>query len=207
MNKISKTVFLFFILILVNFCLYGCKNWEYDVVKNGIHFEKIHQSKGGTNVGYMTEDQIIQGFPCERGWIHFKKNWRLLSFQLSKDYNYKNTLLPAHTWFHFPYHEKQSGYVCSFPYNYEVQGYFCRGSGGYKGAHTRFYDSGKLRSFFPPEDIIINEIFCKASLFASVELYENGNLKSCRLAEDYQAVGKKYKKGKAIEIDINGKVK
>jgi hypothetical protein len=152
----------------------------------------------------MQDNQIIQGFPCEKGWIHFKKDWRLLSFQLNKNFKYKNTQLPAHTWIHFPYNDEQSGFVCAFPFDYEIQGYICRGSGGFKGIQTGFYDSGKLRSFFPHEDITINGIPCRASLLSIVKLYENGNLKSCTLAEDYQAAGKKYKKGQVIELDIEG---
>jgi hypothetical protein len=155
----------------------------------------------------MTHDQIIQGFPCEKGWIHFKRDWQLLSFQLSKDYNYKSTQLPDHTWVHFPSHEGRSGYVCSFPYDYDVQGYLCGGSGGYKGTHTGFYDSGKLRSFFPPEDVIVDGVQCAASLMVNVKLYENGSIKSCKLAENYHADGKSYERGKIIEFETNIKVR
>jgi hypothetical protein len=207
MSKKIKLLLILAIPILACLCFYACKDWEYNVVKNGIHFKKIYQSKGGTNTGYMTDNHTIQGFPCEKGWIHFKKNWQLLSFQLSDDFIYKETLLPAQTWLHFPYHDRQSGYICSFPYDYEIQEYLCGGSGGYKGTHTGFYDSGKLRSFFPSEDVIIDGVPCEASLFANVNLYENGNIKSCKLAEDYQVNGKIYKKGKTIEFNKTGKVK
>lgn len=200
MNGKKKIVLILSISIAVNLCLISCKNWEYNVVKNGIHFEKIHQSKKGTNVGYMTENHVIQGFPCEKGWIHLKKDWQLRSCQLSVGFIFKGTLLPAHTWFHFPYQENQKGFICSFPNNYEVQGYICGGSGGYKGTHTRFYENGKLRSFFPPEDVTIDGIPCESSLMVSVKLNENGNIKSCKLAEDYQVNGKTYKSGMTIEI-------
>jgi hypothetical protein len=207
MRKSMIVAFLFFFSIFFSIGLYGCKNWENGVVKNGIYFEKIHQSKGGTYVGYMAENRVVEGFPCEKGWVHFKKNWKLLSFQLSENFEYKNTLLPAHTWIHLPYHNEQSGYVCAFPHPYEVQGYICGGSGGFKGTQTGFYDSGRLRSFFPPDDIVINGVSCKASLFANINLHENGNLKRCTLAEDYHTLGKRYKKNQSIEMDINGKVK
>ena len=206
MNIITKKISFFSLLLLISICFYRCKDWEYDVEKNGIHFKKIYQSKGGTNVGYMTENHNIQGFPCEKGWIHFKKNWKLLSFQLSKDFIFNNESLPAHTWIHFPYHGAKTGYVCSFPYNYKVQGYLCGGSGGFKGTHTGFYDSGKLRSFFPPEDLIVDDIPCKASLFVNVKLYENSRIKSCKLAEDYLLDGIVYKKGKMIQFDKSGKI-
>lgn len=207
MKKMTKLFLSFIISTMVTLSFCGCKNWEYNVDKDNIHFEKISQSKGGTNTGFMTENHNINGFPCEKGWIHFKGDWRLLSFQLSKDFMYKGTLLPAHTWFHFPYHADQTGYVLSFPEDYEVQGYLCGGSGGYKGTHTGFYDSGKLRSFFLPEDTIVDGVPCESSLFVNVNLYENGNIKSCKLAEDYEADGEFYKRGKFIEFDRNGEVK
>ena len=207
MSKKIRILLLIAVPIVACLCFIACKDWEYNVVKNGIHFKKISQSKGGTNIGYMTDNNTIQGFPCERGWIHFKKDWRLLSFQLSEDFMYNETLVPAHTWFHFPYHANRSGYIYSFPHNYKVQGYVCGGSGGYKGTHTGFYESGKLRSFFPPEDVFVGGVPCEASLFANVNLYENGNIKSCRLAEDYQVDGVFYKRGKTVEFDKDGKVK
>ena len=203
MNKILR---IFTVSIIAGFLFYGCKNWEYDVLKNGIHFSKIHQSKGGTYVGYMTENHNIQGFPCEKGWIHFRKDWQLLSFQLSKNVMYKSTLLPSSTWLHFPYHNDHTGYVCSFPDDKKVQGYLCGGSGGYKGTHTGFYENGKLRSFFPPEDVLVNGVPCEAGLLVNVKLHENGNIKSCRLAEDYQVDGKTYQRHKTIAFDKTGKV-
>ncbi len=207
MKKGNKKILLLILFLMINLSFIGCKKWEYDVEENGIHFRKIYQSKGGTNTGFMTDNHTIQGFPCEKGWIHFKKNWQLLSFQLSDDFIYKKTLLPAQTWLHFPYHDSQSGYICSFPHDYEVQGYVCGGSGGYKGTHTGFYKSGKLRSFFPPEDVIVDGVPCEASLFVNVNLYENGNIKSCKLAEDYQIDGVLYKRGKTIVFDKDGKLK
>lgn len=204
MNKMNINILFLSVSIAVSLCLYGCKNWEYDVVKNGVHFTKIHQSNNGTNTGYMSNSNTIQGYPCEKGWIHFKKDGLLQSCQLSINFFFKGTLIPAHTWLHFPYPDNQSGYICSFPNNYEVQGYTCGGSGGYKGTHTRFYENGKLRSFFPPEDITIDGIPCESSLFASVNLYKNGNIKNCKLAEDYQVNGKIYKNGTTIEFSETG---
>lgn len=207
MNKTVKIFLNLSVSIAIGLWVSGCKTWEYHVVKQGIQFEKIYQSKSGANIGYMTENRHIQGFPCEKGWIHFKQDWQLLSCQLSQDFLYNSTLLPAHTWIHFPYHDDQTGYVCSFPYDVEVQGYVCGGSGGYKGTHTGFYDSGRLRSFYPPEDVRLNGIPCEASLLVNVQLHEHGALQRCKLAEEYQADGKTYKKGKTLEFDNNGKVK
>ena len=78
MNKLTKKILFLILLLLISICFYSCKEWEYDIEKNGIHFKKMYQSKGGTNTGYMTENHNIQGFPCEKGWIHFRKNWEQL---------------------------------------------------------------------------------------------------------------------------------
>ena len=207
MKRIIIKLFMLVITVNLSLCYIGCKNWEYNTERNGIQFKKISQSKSGTIIGYMIEDNNIQGFPCEKGWIHFKPDWQLKSFQLSEEIIFRGTLLPAHTWIHFRHHEKQIGYICSFPGDYEVQGYVCGGSGGYKGIHTGFYESGKLRSFYPPEDVMVDGVPCEETPFVNVNLYENGKIKSCKLADDYQVYGHTYKKGKIIEFDDSGIVK
>ncbi|MBN1905201.1 MAG: hypothetical protein JW927_08910 [Deltaproteobacteria bacterium] len=203
-KEIAKLLASGIIILIIIFS--GCKNWEHNVERNGIHFKKISQSDAGTIIGYMTEDHDIDGFPCEKGWIHFREDTQLQLFQLSKDFMYKGTLLPAHTWFLFPYRDV-TGYICAFPYDYKVQGYICEGSGGPKGVNTAFYDSGKLRSFYPAEEIAIDGVPCKATLFVNINLHENGNLKSCKLAEDYHANSKTIRKGMLIEFDENGNMK
>ncbi|MFC1493816.1 hypothetical protein ACFL6W_00920 [Thermodesulfobacteriota bacterium] len=202
-KKISVLV----LMIILSLGLSSCKDWEYDIVKDGVHFKKIRRSETGNILGYMTDNHNIQGFPCEKGWIHFKKNGQVRLLQLSEDFMYKGTLLPAHSWYLLPYHEGVTGYTISFPYHYKVQGYLCRGSGGSKGIQTGFYENGKLRSFFLPEDVIVDGVPCEASIYVNVKLYKSGKIKSCKLAEEYQADGKTYKRGKFIEFDVNSKIK
>jgi len=193
------------IIFLITLCS-GCKNWEYDIEKNGIHFDKISQSESGTIIGFMSEDHYIQGFPCEKGWIHFKKDFSLQSFQINREFSFNNIVLPAHTWINMPY-KNQTGYIVSLPFDYQIQGNLCGGSGGYKGIQTGFYSSGRLKSFYPPEDITVNGVPCEASILKSVNLYENGNIRDCKISEDYKIDGKTYKKGHLIELDESGKPK
>ncbi|NLD38944.1 MAG: hypothetical protein GX654_18955 [Desulfatiglans sp.] len=206
MQRYNSQILVSGFIILASLIFTGCKSWEYDVDKNGIHFKKIFQPESGTVIGYMTEDHEIDGFPCEKGWIHFREDSQLRLFQLSKDFMYKGTLLPAHTWFLFPYNDV-TGHICAFPYDYMVQGYLCKGSGGPKGVSTAFYDSGKLRSFYPTEEVMIDGVPCKTTLLVNINLHENGNLKSCKLAEDYQIKNNTIRKGMLIEFDDNGKLK
>jgi hypothetical protein len=184
--------------------LLGCKGWERDVVRNGIHFEKIHQSAAGTHVGLMSADQEIQDFPCAKGWIHFRGNGELLSFQLSREHEFMNLRLPAQTWIHFPQDPDQGGYACVFPHALQVQGYLCRGGGGFKGIQTGFHPGGMLRSFFPPEDVLVDGVPCAASLLHAVRLHENGRIQGCRLAADHVQGGESYPKGRVLAFDING---
>lgn len=183
------------------------RTWEHDVVENGIRFKKITKPDNGNIIGFMAENSVVQGFPCEKGWIHFRKDWTLLAFQLSEECSYRGTLLPAHTWILLPHSEVRKGYACSFPFDYTVQGYTCRGTGGYKGVHTGFYDSGRLRSFYPSQNIDIDGVPCKKTLLFNVELHENGKLGRCRLSMDHIVNGKVYKKGSVIGFDESGAVR
>jgi hypothetical protein len=88
----------------------------------------------------------------------------------------------------------------------------CRGhlygeSGGYKGIQTGFYSSGRLRSFYPPEDITVNGVPCEASILNSVNLHENGNISNCKLSEDYRVNRRTIQKGNIIEFDDSGNPK
>jgi len=195
------------LLIFSSLLFTSCKNWEYDIEKHDIHFKKISQSKRGTIIGFMSENQSIQGYPCEKGWIHFRPNWELLSFQFSKPYNYNGTEFPAKTWIHRPYHDGRTDYVISLPYDMEIQGHLCGGSGGYKGIHTGFYGNGKLRSFFPPKDVIIQGVPCEASLLENINLYENGKLQQCKLSQSFNHKSKTYRKGSILNFDKMGNVK
>lgn len=203
----ARKICLLVLSIILCIGLNSCKNWEHDVVKEGIHFKKIRKSETGNILGYMTDNHNIQGFPCEKGWIHFKENGQVRLLQLSEDFMYRGTLLPAHSWYLLPYHEGLTGYTIAFPYDYKVQGHICRGSGGSKGTHTGFYDSGKLRSFYPHEDVTVDGVPCAASIYVNVKLYEDGRIRSCKLAEDFEVNGKLFKKGVSVGFDENGKLK
>ncbi|MBN2278944.1 MAG: hypothetical protein JXQ65_00025 [Candidatus Marinimicrobia bacterium] len=201
-QRLDLCLLMLFLVILTE-----CKNWEKQVEKNGIYFDKIHQSKGGTRVGYMNKNQTIDGLPCEKGWIHFRKNWDLLSIQLSSDFEYKGLLLPKNSWLHLSYDTNSTDYVVSFPYDIEVQGFWVDGTGSYKGTHTGFYGSGKIRSFYPAKELVIQGIPCKRSLLENILVYENGRLQRCKLSKDFKIDGKRYPKGTTVYFDEEGRIK
>ncbi len=96
--------------------------------------------------------------------------------------------------------------ICVFPEDTEVQGFPVKGGGGSKGIQSHFYLSGKLQYFYPTKDITIDKIACKESLLEGVGLYESGNLKSCKLAENVKINDKLYKKGTNVEFDEAGNI-
>ena len=197
----SLSIPLLGVVLALSLILMSCdRTTEYSVIKRGIHFSKIHTSSSGVSTGRMTVRNIIQGIPCEEGWVHFKKDGGLLSCQLYTEYTLKNVTLPAHTWIHLPYHDHQTGFVCSLPHDQEIQGFLCEGTGGYKGTHTSFYETGKLRSFYPVRELIVSGVPCKATPFVNVQLHENGSLKSCKLSADYTIQNTEIKKGEIIEF-------
>ncbi len=100
--------------------------------------------------------------------------------------------------------------VCSFPHDTEVQGHLCRGGGwlggGAEGVQTSFYADGALKEFFLRQDTVIQDIPCQATVFASIQLYENGRLKACILGEKLVREGHTYDKGTRLEFDSNGRI-
>jgi len=91
----------------------------------------------------------------------------------------------------------------------EIQGYCCNGNFARKtsqGISTTLYLSGKLRSFFPCDDVEINGILCLSSPFAGVKLFENGKIKECKLAADQEVEGIQYKKKTVLFFDETGAV-
>ena len=98
---------------------------------------------------------------------------------------------------------------CFFGANTKVQGYWCNGNFAKwysMGISTSFYLSGKLKCFFPVDDIEVNNVLCKSSPFAGVCLHENGNLQRCKLAASQVINGKEYKKNTELFFDKEGAV-
>lgn len=198
------------IVQLLTLLLVSCKNDKMIVESNitikNCTFDKVcyHLSKKDTTVitAFTEKDIIFDNYPCKSGWIHFTKSWNLKFFCLSSDYKILNNRFKKNTWIKFT----EKSMICVLPEDMQIQGYTCRGGGGYKGISTSFYLSGELESFFPPEDIEIGNILCKSTLFGPVYLYEDGMLKQCVLAENTKINGKTYSKNSVLTFDKNGNV-
>ena len=178
-----------------------------NIKMRNIDFSKLEYSIEGNDTipvsGKLAKNAIIDGFPCADNYIWFDRNWKVTEFQLSEEYMLLGNKIPKKTWVRF-YKDK---IICMFPYDTEIQSHTCGGSSwGREGIHTVFYLDGKLKHFFPKENVKIDGIFCKSSVFAGVSLYENGRLKKCKLAKDQNINGKNYEEKSTLTFDEEGNV-
>ncbi|MCB2220622.1 MAG: hypothetical protein KQI35_09520 [Bacteroidetes bacterium] len=183
-------------------------NWEKDVEYNNIKFDKIRfiiKEKDTTYIeGYLSQKTTINGYPCYKNVV-FEKDWKLQQFLLSENHFMFGAQFPKDTEVRF-YKDKIH---CFFGRNTIIQGYCCKGNYGKwytMGISTTLYLNGKLKSFYPCKNIEINNIWCKSSPYAGIKLFENGNLKECKLANDQKINGKEYKKNTKLIFDETGAI-
>ena len=191
-------------LISVSFFSMGCSRWEKNVVRGSMRFERLRHSKSGSIIGRLADDTVIQGYPCSAGWAHFYSDWRLKDFMLVSPMTINGVSVPADTWVSL----EPEGDLrrCAFPDDTTVQGFTCIGTGGSKGCATAFYESGRLKYFFSPENLVIKGIPCKGGQFSIIGLHENGRVMTCKLSEKITIGKKMYRKGKNLSFDDKGNV-
>ncbi|MFT3783087.1 MAG: hypothetical protein QM790_13850 [Nibricoccus sp.] len=153
----------------------------------------------GRSIMRLSDDVVIQGRPCKRGWLRLHPNGVPSSFTLSRELRIGSLQIPADTW--VQQNEKGVVVLCAFPADTEVQGLVCRGTGGAKGVQVELHPSGTLKKMFLARDTYIQGVPCAANMFSGmVEFYENGRLKSCKLSDAYTFDGVAYKKGARVEF-------
>ena len=193
--------------------LYGCRKCDKNVVKNGVHFDKLCYSKliTGKYKGAiviecdLADDTIIQGYPCKKGFVSFNSDWSLSELTLSQSFEFNHFTMPAETYIVFG--RTKHIQSCNFPRDVKVQGHLCRGGrGGPEGVVTSFYENGYLKSFFSRNDIEIDGILCKGSLFNIIGLHDNGRLSQCNLAKTTTIDGTEYNEKSKINLDREGNV-
>ncbi|MCK9222833.1 MAG: hypothetical protein PHV61_02840 [Limnochordia bacterium] len=199
-------VYLFFLAIVLSGCDGNYTPWERNKVVHGIEFAKlrygIDDGEIRSIIGYLKDDTVIDGYPCAADWVHFAADWQLTLFRLAKPAVINNYSYGADTWIRFV-HDRVT---CVFPKNTSVQGYLCRGGGGVTGVHTSFYESGRLRFFYPVGDVDICGICCSGSVFSGIGLYEDGTLRECTLMQPVVIDGISYPKNSRLTFDEAGAV-
>ncbi|RLD35641.1 MAG: hypothetical protein DRI74_10490 [Bacteroidetes bacterium] len=152
--------------------------WIKDVKINEIDFDKIRYSCNESDtisiIGFMKNDNEIQGYPCKKGWVHFTKEKEIKLFCLSKAYTIGHTKLPSMCWIIDARNDDFITVV--FPNDTIIQGFSVRGGGGAKGVRTVFTKKGVLKSFFPSKDFIRNNVTYKRSLLNPVDILPNGSI-------------------------------
>lgn len=182
---------------------YPVVEWEHDAVREGIHFERLGQRDSGTIVGIISEDTIIQGYPCKKGWVHFVSEFKLLNFMASQPIENGANVIPEDSYIRL--NDQGQITVCALPRTMEIQGHLCKGTGGPKGVHTTFYPGGELHCFFAPKAVDIDGIPCKGGVFQYIQLHPNGKLKQCTLTRTTMIGGTEYHAGTRMHFDPEGR--
>jgi len=161
------------------------------------------RSQGGVTIARLARPEAIDGFPCAADWVHFHESGRLRAFYLGETATIQGHGIPEGTWVRL--NPDLTLLSCSFPRDTEIEGYVCRGGfGGSEGVTTGFHPGGRLSAFFPPEDIVIQGIPCRATPFGPIYLYENGNLRKFTLARDIVVGGRELSAGQTVALDEGG---
>lgn len=210
MENIIKTTLVYSIILTLfnTSCNNHYSKWQKDVCIEGLCFTKLKYSFNQHDtisiIAYLKTDTEIDGFPCKAGWIHFTKKWEPKLFCLYKDYLLNKVELKCGTWVML--NKENRFFSVVFPNDTLINGCKIKGGGGVKGIQTSFYNSGRLFSFFPDGNIIIDSIKCKGGVLHPVYLYEDGKLKSFTLDEQRNINGILVKKGSLVQIDTLGKI-
>lgn len=195
------------LLVIVSFPLLAssCFTWQRDVSIRGVPFQRVRIEKNGLAIGRIEDDMMIGGRPCRKGWVQLHTNGMPAAFTAADEIQLPALRIPRGTWVI----QDPNGIVsiCAFPGDTEVQGHLCRGSGGPAGVQASFYPSGRLKQFYLRDDTTIQDIPCKSGVLGnSIELHENGQLKTCTLGKSITRDGKPYQKGKRVQIDAQGRI-
>ncbi len=154
-----------------------------------------------------------QEFPCkdepstyENGMFEFC--W------IDEEYTYLGQEFPKGTGIHF--NEQGELYWVFLPDDMNIQGIGCRGGG--HSFMTGFHPNGKLRLSWLIEDQIIQDVPCaKFNFFKAIfagfhgksggtYFWDNGNLRSCELSEDFEKEEISFVKGEIIKLDQTGSI-
>lgn len=144
---------------------------------------------------FLKEDSMVQGFPCT-GWVHLFPEGTLRQFELSHDFVITGVIFPRNTIVFLD--DKQKLEKAYLSKDTEIHSYPCPGGKGKLA--TGFYASGKLRYFFPRNDMLVNGYPVAGGSMKGVWFYESGKLKKFFLTKDYMVNGVQYSKGDEVNI-------
>jgi len=180
-------------------------------IKN-LPVQNIKETSDGIFGGHLQEATLIDGFPCAAGEIRFYGSGLLKACTLAKDAVIHGNLIPKGT--EVMLNREGNLYSCFFEKDMEIQGYpvhsrFGRTPRNQFEIPTVFYPDGRLRGFIASSDVMIQGIPCKKRVLGFfsgtfIELYENGNLKSCTLSKDAEIGGRSISAGSEVALSEDG---
>jgi hypothetical protein len=162
----------------------------------------------------LQKASLIDGFPCDAGWISFKQSGELAECVLAEDIIIQGNLIPQKTEVMLLNEERTLYFL---PEDTEIQGYLTMSSLSWLRIPVYFYPSGRLRGFFSPSNVVIQGIPCRRlnsgfllrtplAVDTSILLHENGNLRRCTLSGDAQIDGRIISAGSEISLSEDGDV-
>jgi hypothetical protein len=208
---IMKNAIIFWAIVLAGITLglfiVGCMGWQENVTVQGVAFSRAKVQSDGMVIGELKEDTVIDGRPCKRGWVHLQANGVPVGFTAGQEIDLGRFKIPENTWVI----QSDEGVVkvCAFPSDTMVQGQTCSGGGllgGSEGIQTSFYPDGALKEYFLPVDTVIQNVPCKATVMAPVELYEDGHLEACTIGSKVVQDGRAYEAGARVRLDDKGQI-
>lgn len=159
----------------------------------------VRHAEGTIAKGCLVQPTVIHGVPC-RGWVRLHPDGNLSSYELAEGAIVQGHTLPAATYVWLDDDSRLA--TCWLAHDATIQGHVCRG-GPFKTA-TAFHPSGRLRAFFPRDDVVVDGVPCQASTQAPVYLHENGRLAGCRLATEFGRGGQMLRRGRDVHFDDAG---
>jgi hypothetical protein len=155
----------------------------------------LRHADGSLKRGYLVEPTELDGFPCQ-GWVWRHEDGKLDNFELQRDFTVQGHAFPAGTRLFLD----REGHLAHawLSKTTTIDGHVCRGR--FK-IDTAFHPNGRVKAFFPPEDLELDGVLCTASVFHPVYLHPNGRLKQCRLARETTLAGRVFARGTTLVLD------
>jgi|GEM_PF-426463 len=133
----------------------------------------------------------IQDYFCAKGYAWFYANGQLESCAVARETEFGVARGPAGSWITLDAAGKPR--ILQLVRDTQISEYKCRGGnwllGPSEGATTAFSPSGKLKECWLAEDQDVQGIPCvRSGVFSgynSLQLFESGKLRSCKLSRDY----------------------
>lgn len=158
----------------------------------------LQHENGARRRALLLEETELAGYPC-RSWVWWYADGTLDNLELAADHVVQGHAFPAGTRVFFDEQGRLAHAWLSR--TTEVDGHTCRGR--WK-IDTAFHPNGRVRAFFPPEDLELDGVWCEASVFHPVYLHANGRLAQCRLARTAYVHGRRFERGETIALDEQG---